>query len=197
MAKLRNINTKVLERNTKNEVYRTPMSAVTPLLDYKPEWFTGSGYDPSAGDGRMLQEIIARGNNSQHYANDIREEELVSMQKNIPEASLSIGDYLAYDVVPECDFFITNPPFSLSVNFVDKAKTHINGPICILQSVSWQGTAKRSQWMKTSGLAYVLNLAKRPRWEVDTGSVHSNIWDFAWFVFMPDYTDLPRMDWLF
>jgi hypothetical protein len=85
----------------------------------------------------------------------------------------------------------------MAVDFVKKGREHVTGPIFILQSVSWQGTAKRSQWMKSSGLAFVLNLARRPKWEVDVGVAHSNIWDFAWFVFLPGYTDLPQMDWLF
>lgn len=198
MAKLSNINTDILERNTKNEVYRTPDYAYVPLLDYRPEWFSGQGFDPSAGDGRMLAEISRRGNLGPHFANDIRDEELPLMQQNIPTANITIGDYLLDFNPPAADFMITNPPFTMSVEFVKKGKKHINGPIFILQSVSWQGTNKRSRWLKDhSGLAYVLNLARRPKWEVDVGVAHSNIWDFAWFVFMPDYKGLPQMDWLF
>ncbi len=200
MAKLRNINTdsdSVLERNTKNEVYRTPHYSFAPLLDYNPDWFVGRGYDPSAGDGRMIAEIVKRGNTSQMYANDIREEERALMQQNIPNAHITIGDYMMDLTPPDVDFFISNPPFTLAVDFVKKARPHVSGPIMILQSVAWQGTGKRSEWLKTSGLAYVLNLAKRPKWEVDVGIAHSNIWDFSWYVFLPDYTDLPRMDWLF
>ena len=202
MARLKNINVNtgsdILERNTKNEVYRTPDYAFKPLFDYNPLWFAGKGCDPSAGDGRMLAEIVARGNSGPHYAADIRAEEEALMRTNLPaNTQIEIGDYLEQDV-PACDFMITNPPFTLAVDFVKKARTHISGPIFILQSVSWQGTNKRSRWIKKeSGLAYVLNLSRRPRWEVDVGTAHSNIWDFAWFVFMPDYTDLPRMDWIF
>lgn len=198
MAKLQNINTNVLERNTKTETYRTPAYSYTPLLDYRPEWFVGSGFDPSAGDGRMIAEIINRGNQSTHYANDIREEELPKMKAVFGDADVrtTIGDYLADPKPPEANFFITNPPFTLAVDFIKKAQTHIKGPICILQSVAFQGTAKRSAWLKTSGLSYVLNLPKRPKWEVDVGVTHSNIWDFAWFVFLPGYDGLPQMDWL-
>jgi hypothetical protein len=202
MAKLKNINTNVgetvLDRNTKAEVYRTPAYSYLPLLDYKPEWFSGIGFDPSAGDGRMIAEVIRRGNAGPHFANDIREEEEALMRESLGDnAHISIGDYLAMENPPEVDFSITNPPFTLSVEFVKKAQQHVRGPICILQSVAWQGTHKRSQWLKESGLAYVLNLSKRPRWEVDVGIAHSNIWDFAWFVFLPNHNELPRMDWLF
>lgn len=201
MARLKNINTatasETLERNIKTEVYRTPDYSYLPLLDYNPAWFGGSGFDPSAGDGRMIKEIIRRGNTNQHFANDIRKEEEPLMRNNIPTAEITIGDYLWMMDPPKVDFMITNPPFTKSVEFVKKAREHVTGPIFILQSVSWQGTHKRSLWLKKAGLAYVLNLARRPKWEVDVGIAHSNIWDFAWFVFLPNYTDLPQMDWLF
>lgn len=202
MARLKNINVnltddEILERNTKAEVYRTPDYSYLPLFDYRPEWFTGSGFDPSAGDGRMLAEIARRGNTGPYYANDIRAEEEPLLRQNLPDATITIGDYFWMMDPPQVDFMITNPPFTMAVDFVKKAREHVTGPIFILQSVSWQGTAKRSRWMKNSGLAYVLNLARRPKWEVDVGTAHSNIWDFAWFVFLPDYNDLPRMDWLF
>ncbi len=199
MAKLQNINTAddILERNTKNEVYRTPDYAYLPLLDYKPDWFTGRGFDPSAGDGRMLAEIVRRGNTEKMIARDIRPEEETLMRNNLPNADVSIADYLLDLSPPEADFLITNPPFTLAVEFVKLAQSHITGPICILQSVAWQGTQKRSEWLKRSGLAYVLNLARRPKWEVDVGIAHSNIWDFSWYVFLPNHNQLPVMDWLF
>lgn len=185
-----------LDRLVKNEVYRTPATAFTPLLDYRPDWFEGVGFDPSAGDGRMIAEIVRRGNEGPHHLNDIRAEEEILMLTNVWNAHITIGDYLANPVQPVVDFTITNPPFTLAADFVKKARTHTTGPICILQSVAWQSTYKRSLWLKDSGLAYVLNLAKRPKWEVDVGEAPSNIWDFAWFVFMPDHDELPRMDWL-
>ena len=72
-----------------------------------------------------------------------------------------VGDYLAMDDLPEADCFITNPPFSLSAEIVKRARTHIRGPICILQSVQWQSThcsapSCRSHGMRSgscSGLA--------------------------------------------
>lgn len=198
MARLTNINVNsVFARNRETETYRTPGDAFLPLLCYNPRWFCGRGFDPSAGDGRMLAEIIRRGNPGPHFANDIREEEEPRLRGNIPSAKITIGDYLSMKSPPEADFLITNPPFTLAVEFVKKAREHITGPILILQSVSWQGTSKRSRWLKEeSGLAYVLNLPRRPRWEVDVGTAHSNIWDFAWFVFLPGYAGLPKMDWL-
>lgn len=127
------------------------------------------------------------------FLNDIRSEELPAM-KRVGQATSA--DYLTMDNPPPASFMMTNPPFTKSVDFVDKAKQHITGPICILQSIAWQGTQKRSEWLKQAGLAYVLNLPNRPKWEVDSGSAPSNIWDFAWFIFLPDHSGPTVMDWL-
>ncbi|WP_404482030.1 hypothetical protein [Novosphingobium sp. BL-52-GroH] len=181
-------------RSERYEAFRTPTYSYTPLLDYRPEWFVGSGFDPSAGDGRMLREIVQRGNPGPHHANDIRGEELPGL---LDIGSATALDYLEMRFPPACDFLITNPPFTRAVEFVKKARTHVRGPICILQSIAWQGTRKRSEWLRTAGLAFVLNLPRRPKWEVDTGDkIGKNIWDFAWFVFLPGHSGGTTMDWL-
>lgn len=199
-SRQRNINARsradTLDRHIKAEVFRTPSYAYTPLLDYRTEWFEGVGFDPSAGDGRMIAEIVQRGNAGPHYLNDLRGEEEASILASVPNGRITIGDYLAKPVHPVVDFVITNPPFRLAVDFVKKARAHTTGPICILQSVAWQGTRKRSEWLKGAGLAYVLNLSRRPKWEVEIGEAHMNVYDYAWFVFLPDHDELPRMDWL-
>ena len=176
------------------ETFRTPAYSFLPLLDYRPDWFTGCGFDPSAGDGRMIREIIRRGNPGPHFVNDIREEEADALADC---GTVTIGDYLADPAPPSADFLITNPPFSKAVQFVEKARQHIAGPILILQSIGWQTTAKRSLWLRQAGLAHVLNLPRRPKWEVDSGVFKkTNVWDYAWFVFLPDHVGPPTMDWL-
>lgn len=181
-------------RAQRYEAFRTPAYAFTPLLDYCPHWFQGRGFDPCAGDGRMISEIIRRGNAGPHYLNDIRPEEL---PKLLTLGHATSGDYLAMRNPPTCDFLITNPPFSKAMLIVEKARRHISGPVCILQSIAWQSTRRRSEWLRDAGLGYVLNLPRRPRWEVDSGDkVANNIWDYAWFIFLPDHTAGTMMDWL-
>lgn len=181
-------------RAKRYEVFRTPAYCYELLFDRHPEWFAGRGFDPAAGDGRMIREIVRRGNLGPHFVNDIREEERPAL---IDCGEATIGDYLSMVDPPACDFLITNPPFTKAVEFAQKARTHVSGPICILQSTRWQGTQKRSEWLRTAGLALVLNLARRPQWEVDSGDVvRNNVMDFAWYIFLPDHDGRPEMDWL-
>lgn len=177
------------------EVYRTPLSAVTPLLDYRPEWFSGRGYDPSAGDGRMLAEIVRRGNAGPHAQNEIRASEWPNLARM---GDVTIGDYLALESPPKADFLITNPPFSLTDAFIEKAITHVRGPIIILQQSAWATSAARSVKLKRWGLSHVLNLKRRPCWEMDNGAEPpGRYFGFSWFVFEPGgVKGLPTMDWL-
>ena len=176
-------------RAKKYEIFRTPSNAYRSLLDYRPEWFEGVGFDPSAGDGRMLAEIISRGNTSKHHANDIRKEERDAL-KALPNCKVTTRDYLKMKNPARADFMITNPPFSQAVDFVDKAVSHVAGPICILQHMNWLGSAKRAGCFKPAGLKYICHLIKRPHFEVDSGDkIKQNMWNYAWFIFMPDYCD--------
>jgi len=181
-------------RAKRYEVFRTPAYCYELLFDRHPEWFVGRGFDPAAGDGRMIREIVRRGNPGPHFLNDIREEERHAL---IDCGEATIGDYLSMVDPPASNFMITNPPFTKAVEFVQKAREHVSGPICILQSTRWQSTQKRSEWLRTAGLALVLNLPRRPQWEVDSGVVvRNNVMDFAWYVFLPDHHGRPEMDWL-
>lgn len=195
---LRNIRS-TLDSRKLTQTYRTPPHAYQKLLDFRPDWFEGVGFDPSSGDGRMILEIITRGNRNRHIVNDVRTGEYAQLHRTFADHDVVIhlGDYLDMQAPPSADFLITNPPFSLAQQFVEKARDHITGPICVLQSIAWQATEARSRWFKTSNLAFVLNIAKRPRFEVDVGRAPNNIWDYAWFVFIPDHDTGVTMDWLF
>lgn len=200
---MHNIRGKVDVKNAakSRELFRTPRYSFEPLFDYAPEWFAGDLLDPSAGDGRMIELAIARGNNGKHCLVDIACEEQERWRRNprLSGVEQHVIDYLSFHPIRRFGALLTNPPFTKAMDFVNHAMTHVDGPICILQSVAWMGTQKRSRWLsEQSGLRWVLNLARRPKWEFDDGKGGaSNIWDFAWYVFEPGYTGSPQVDWLF
>lgn len=197
-----NINN-IRKTNKERQLFRTPIYSTLPLLDRIPE-LTLSGarvLDPSAGDGRMIVEIMKRNNMGRHCMCEIASDE-VARWRTDPLLSCvegRVGDYLDMSFGVEYDAMLTNPPFTLAQKFVEHAKSHVRGPICILQSVAWISTQKRSEWLaNNSGLKWMLNLPRRPRWEFDDGKPGaSNIWDFAWYVFERDYSGVPMIDWLF
>lgn len=178
------------------EVYRTPIYSLTPLLDYFPDWFLGDGYDPCAGDGRMMKEIHKRNPNSFFFMNDIREEEQHQMLQ-CPNSISTISDYLTIpdDQLPKVNWAITNPPFSKTVEFIDKLKTHCDGPVFVIQSMQFLGTKKRLEWFRQSGLTHILQLVRRPKWEVDDGVGMNNVYNFMWMVFEPDVDPKASIKW--
>ena len=197
-----NINNIRKKSNSERQLFRTPDYATTPLLNYLPELTDGRAViDPSAGDGRMIRQIVQRNSIAAHCLCDIEQSEAVlwSTDSSLSWLQHHIGSYLEFQPGREFGAMLTNPPFTLAQEFVEHAKTHTVGPICILQSVAWIGTQKRSRWLsERSGLKMMLNLARRPRWEFDDGKPGaSNIWDFAWYIFERDYTGKPTIDWLF
>jgi hypothetical protein len=191
------------DADKERELFRTPRYAFEPLLDFRRGWFGGDLIDPSAGDGRMIALAVEKGLAGDHLVGDIAPTESArwAADPHLESVEQFTGCYLS-EYQPDRRFaaFLTNPPFTKAQAFVDKAKTHVDGPICILQSVAWMGTQKRSRWLsQESGLVYVLNLARRPKWEFDDGKGGaSNIWDFAWYVFCADYKgNRPEVGWLF
>lgn len=176
------------------EVYRTPKAAFTPLMDYRPEWFEGVGFDPSAGDGRMISEVIVRGNLGPHHLVEVRPEEWPKLARL---GDVTIADYLAIENPTPADFLVTNPPFSLTDKFIEKARTHVRGPIMMLQQSAWCQSKARSKRLRDAGLSHILYLRDRPRWEMDHGSKPpGRFYGFAWFVFQPGYTGDVVTDWL-
>ena len=176
------------------EVYRTPREAFTPLMDYRPDWFEGVGFDPSAGDGRMIAEVVRRGNAGPHHLVELRPEEWPSLARL---GEVTITDYLSINDPAPADFLITNPPFSLTDQFIERARTHVRGPIMILQQTAWCQAKARSKRLKDAGLSHILQLRTRPRWEMDHGAKPpGRFYGFAWFVFQPGYSGDVITDWL-
>ena len=176
------------------EVYRTPKAAFTPLMEYRPDWFEGVGFDPSAGDGRMIAEVVRRGNAGPHHLVELRPEEWPNLARL---GEVTIADYLAINDPAPADFLITNPPFSLTYQFIEKACTHIRGPIMILQQTAWCQSKARSKRLKEAGLCHILQLRTRPKFEMDHGvEPPGRFFGFSWFVFQRGYAGPVITDWL-
>lgn len=109
---------------------------------------------------------------------------------------VTIGDYLALDDPPPADFMITNPPFRLTDRFIEKALTHISGPILILQQSKWAQSKRRIASLRKAGLSHVLHLTSRPRFEFDHEPKRPQNFEFSWFVFQRDFAGQITFDWL-
>jgi hypothetical protein len=87
-------------------------------------------------------------------------------------------DYNFYDF----DLIVTNPPFSLTCEFIEKSFTEVanDGCICYLQRLNFLGSQKRKNWWSKIGTPNkLLVLSKRPKF-VNGASDASEYAFFCW-----------------
>lgn len=187
----------------KFETFRTPRRVYCELFDYAHKfWGNAQTFDPSAGDGRMIAELVRRGNNRRHAIADIRKSEKATWSRNklLVNTRKCSGNFLEYSMPTVYDAMLTNPPFSLSREFVTHALKFVrnDGVVCILQKLQWLGTQKRSEWLKHYSCLYkVLVIPYRICWEIDTrpDNKADNV-EYAWYVFKKGYIGESKIDWL-
>ena len=139
------------------DFYATPESAFKPLLPFlkampEPIW------EPACGDGRLLRwmhldEIDAKGNDIGRNGYDF-------LQDNAQRAAI-----------------ITNPPFSLALEFCDHAINHAPNVFMLLR-LNFLGSQKRRDWWRRNPPAALFILSERPSF-TDDGQTDAT--DYAWF----------------
>jgi predicted RNA methylase len=183
------------------EVFLTPRNGFIPLLDKLPSVFLDSPVlDPSAGDGRMVYEIILRGNSNDHLLNDIWPDAVATWNSNPVLSSCQKYniDFLELNISTEFPVLITNPPFTLATAFVEHAFALQCRDVFILQSLNWMATAGRTKFWTAGILHQLLVLPLRPKWELPNGGkTHvNNVTDYGWFWFKRGKHFPKRTEWL-
>ncbi|UNA02039.1 hypothetical protein PVA8_352 [Vibrio phage PVA8] len=109
---------------------------------------------------------------------DIREDSHAQIIANYLETSVQ-KDY--YDMI------MTNPPFSLSVDFAEKAMSEIRdgGYVVMLQRLNWLGSIKRKPFWDSMPLRAVMVHHRRPSFH---GTKGTDSIEYAHFIFQKGYT---------
>jgi len=155
-----------------HEVYPTPSKIVRSLMSLITFRSTDKFLEPCIGHGNIMDEIPLPPN--QRYSAEIRHRQ----------------DYLTTEF-PTMDVIITNPPFSLTTEFLTKSKSELapDGTLIYLQRLNFLGSIKRVHfWNKFTYPHKIIILVPRPRFVY--GRSDSN--EYAWFVW--DYGNrLPNL----
>lgn len=180
----------------KDEFYQTPQWLVQEFFEsfatyVDPDWwFTGEVLDPSAGGVELDVEmpyptVIKRMYDCVPvHTMDIREDSPATIQ----------ADYLATRIGFSPSMIVTNPPFSLSVEFVEKALTEVKhgGYVIMLQRLNWLGSKKRKPFWDFAPLHSVFVHHKRAGFDPEKPNRKDSI-EYAHFVFKRGYEGHSRL----
>lgn len=145
-----------------NDYYPTPISAITPLLDRIDFSRVTTFLEPCCGDDRILNLIP---------------EDKIKFWTEISKGK-NYFDYKFEDI----DLIITNPPFSIAIEFIQKSLKEAK-TVCYLQRLNWLGSRQRKDFWNTNPPDKIFVLSKRPQFkrELNLGN-GSDSTEYAWFI---------------
>ncbi len=129
-------------KRSETDFYPTPPEATQALLDFLKLDHESIIWEPACGEGHMLS--VMRNNGYIAIGTDIN----------------TGSDYLKVPKI-DCDWIITNPPFSLSQDFINKSIEHHKPFAFLLKSQYWHAK-KRFDLFNEHKPQYILPLTWRP-----------------------------------
>lgn len=145
-----------------NDYYPTPRECIIPLLEYINFGRVRTFLEPCKGDGRILDLI----------------------PNNINKFWAEIDEGVDYLSTPfsNIDLIITNPPFSLSMEFITKSLSEAY-TVIYLQRLNWLGSQSRKEFWNNNTPDKIFVLAKRPQFRKELGlEKGTDATEYAWFV---------------
>ena len=170
------------------DFYSTPLDSILPVLDYLDIPDKAEILDPCGGHGSIIKALInykimkkineCKDCDWQIDTVEIREEEEEILSTICRTAK--IGDFLKSDM-GKYDLVISNPPYSLAQEFIDKGLECLNenGKLVYLLRTNFLESKKRFQWWQDKLPSGIYVLHARPSF---TGSGKTDATSYAWFV---------------
>ncbi len=148
------------------ELFRTPWDVWASFIQTYPEFVNGAVLDPCAGDATFHWLLTTSGNLSNHKIYDIRPVELQTWRERglYRVLDAEVGDFLDAKQDRWYDNAVTNPPFSLACEFVEKMLTWVRpgGHVAVLSAVNWLGGQDRATWFQTMPFYELVVIPWRP-----------------------------------
>jgi hypothetical protein len=169
-----------------NDFYATHPDSIKALLSV--EKIIYPALEPACGEGHISKflvggKVISRDLINRGYG-DKFEDFLTSEHQNI-------------------DTVITNPPFNLFQEFVEKGLNVANKKVILFGKLQALEGSKRATFLQTTPLRtiYVFKKRQNPLWNGKDyseviGKKTSSTMAFAWFVWEKGYTGKPQIEWI-
>lgn len=175
----------------KHDFYATPEETTRAILDVLA--LEGSILEPACGMGHISKVL------KEYYPeNEIISTDLID--RGFGEGGI---DFLNHDYGRRFDNIITNPPFKLAKEFVEKALTIANDKVIMLMKIQFLESKGRREFLENSPLKYVYCFSERQAimrngWKINpkTGKPWSSALFLAWFVWEIGYEGEPIVRWL-
>lgn len=123
------------------DVYITPDYAIEPMLELLDIPYDATFLEPCKGTGAIYNRINC-------------------VQRYYAEISEGI-DYLSYKPPTKIDFIVTNPPFSLALDFLVKSLGEADLVVYLLR-LNFLGSITRHDFWKSNQPTHLYALSKRP-----------------------------------
>lgn len=162
------------------DYYRTPAWAIEAVLPHLDERYIV--LDPGCGDGAIGEAVHARWPKSVLYGVELDSQLADGARGTGAYHEVIVGDYVRGDFdSPTAGLIIGNPPYSLAMQFVERAfdlirATEWSGTVCFLLRLSWLASSKRRDFHRQNP-ADIFVLPRRPSF---TGRGTDSC-DYAWF----------------
>ena len=181
-------------KRVENDFYATDPLAVEMLMNVY-QFNEGSFLEPCIGNGNISEVVNDRFPNSKIIGIDIVDR---GYRNTI------IHDFLTYETDAKFDNIITNPPYSLAKEFVEKGMglLNINGKMAMFLKIQFLEGAKRIEMFKKYPPKYIYVFTKRmPTWNNGqptdlNGKRWATTMCHAWFVWEKGSKTEPIVRWL-
>ena len=178
-----------------NDFYATPQTAVEAILNEVP--LEGSILEPAAGQGHISKVLREK-----YPCNEIVSTDLVQREDKFGIFVAGGVDFLHHNYGRQFDNVITNPPFKLAKEFIERALEISSGKVIMFAKIQLLEGQERREMFANTPLKYVYVFSKRVNpmrngEELDErGKPWSSTMCFAWFVWEHEYEGEPIIRWL-
>jgi hypothetical protein len=164
-----------------HDFYPSPPEAIHALL--RVENFVGDIWEPACGDG-AISKIL------EEYGHVVKSTDLI-------DRGYGEGGHDFLWSTDTATNIITNPPFTLGQEFVEKALSATTDKVAILCKLQFLEGAKRKKMFESSPLKSVYVFSKRLTMTRNGEKMkNSGMLAFSWLTFEHGYTGKPTLGWI-
>jgi predicted RNA methylase len=182
---------KGINDRAEDDFYATQSKTTKALLNVLK--LNGSILEPACGDGH-ISEVL-----KEYYPN----QEIVSTDLVYRNYGKGNVDFITHDYGRKFDNIITNPPFSLAKEFVEKGLEISNDKVIMLLKIQFLESSKRKEFLMNSPLKYIYVFSERQstlKDGLELNPLNNKPWSttllLAWFVWEKGYVGDPIVKWL-